>query len=232
MNGSSQTTKALFTVGHSNHDLERFVKLISRHEVSCVVDVRSVPYSQRCPQFNRDILENLLPKQRIRYLFLGEELGARRCETECYVEGKARYELIAKTYRFRSGIEYVERAAATERLALMCAETDPITCHRAILVCRHLRENSIQHILPGGQLENHAEMERRMLRLFDLDHGTLFEDVDASIEKAYALQGERIAYVDTGTRFEDSQIQEAHDDPALHDWVHEKKGGDVFHSPS
>src|SRR6266702_670007 len=144
MSGTSHTMKTLFTIGHSNHDLERFIKLLWHHDVGCILDVRSVPYSQRCPQFNKDVLEALLPKRQIRYTFLGEELGARRCEAECYVEGKARYELIAKTSRFRSGIEQVEQAAESDRLALMCAEADPITCHRAIPFARYLRKNNIQ----------------------------------------------------------------------------------------
>ena len=66
-----------------------------------------------------------------------------------------------------SGLERVRTGMRKYRLALMCAEKDPLTCHRAILVCRHLRPvvGDIVHILGDGSLETHGEAETRLLEV-------------------------------------------------------------------
>src|SRR5688500_10615354 len=106
------------------------------HKIAAVADVRSSPYSARLQQFNKPVLKNALEQVGIAYVFLGNELGARRSEQDCYVEGQARYDLIAKTPAFREGIARVLKGVEKYRMTLLCAEKDPITCHRTILVSR------------------------------------------------------------------------------------------------
>ena len=67
----------LFTIGHSTHSWEKFLELLRQHRIEAVADVRSSPYSQFNPHFNRESLQLALPQQGISYVFLGEELGAR-----------------------------------------------------------------------------------------------------------------------------------------------------------
>ena len=66
----------IFTIGHSTHELERFVELLKQHRIGAVADVRSMPYSRWQPQFNRDKLSVALKADGIAYVFLGKELGA------------------------------------------------------------------------------------------------------------------------------------------------------------
>ena len=68
------------------------------------------------------------------------------------------------------GLERIYRGAKHHQIALMCAEQDPITCHRAILVCKHLRNAGldVQHILKTGRLEPHEHLEHRLLKLHNL----------------------------------------------------------------
>jgi uncharacterized protein (DUF488 family) len=152
----------VLTIGHSTHPLETFVALLHRHRVAALADVRSAPYSRFNPQFNKDVLEKSLAVHGIRYVFLGHELGARSDDPSCYVNGRVQYARLASTDSFKSGIERVVRGANDFRLALMCAEKEPLECHRALLVARALAEIGIvvQHILPDGRLESHeAAME-------------------------------------------------------------------------
>jgi uncharacterized protein (DUF488 family) len=191
----------VFTIGHSTHTIEVFVELLKKHQVDVVADVRSAPYSGRYPQFSRDPLGAGLKQAGIQYVLLGRELGARREERECYVEGQAKYEKIARTAAFLDGIARVLKGADTYRIALMCAEQDPLTCHRTILICRHLKASQIpiQHILRDGNLEPHEEVERRLMleEREDPDQHDMFcesASAESALERAYTKRGERIAY--------------------------------------
>ena len=187
----------LFTIGHSNQECARFLELLGRHEITAVADVRSQPYSQFTPQFNRETLEAALGQRRIKYVFLGRELGARREERECYVVGQARYDRIRTLPLFQQGLERLRRGIMSERIALMCSEKDPITCHRTILVCRELRaEMAIGHILEDGGLESIADAETRLLKLMGLPEGDLFSEREELIERAYDMQARAIAYAE------------------------------------
>jgi uncharacterized protein (DUF488 family) len=191
--------RVLYTVGHSNHPLARFLELLAAHRIAAVGDVRSTPYSRRHPHFDRERLREELHRRGIAYLFLGAELGARPSDPGCYVEGKVSYARLAATHAFRAGLARVEEATREGRLALLCAERDPLGCHRAILVCRHLRrpDLSIRHILADGTLEAHAETERRLLALVGLEEVDLFEDEGRRLERAYEIQAERLAWART-----------------------------------
>jgi uncharacterized protein (DUF488 family) len=192
--------KELFTIGHSNHSMEHFLELLASESISGIVDVRSSPYSQYSPQFNKDVLERSLRDADIKYVFLGKELGARRSEDSRHVEGQPKYELIALLPAFRNGLERVLQLIDRYRVALMCSEADPLTCHRTILVCRELRKMhhdlQITHMLGDGATESHEEAERRLVRLHKLQP-ELFGDLTSQsglIERAYDLQAERIAF--------------------------------------
>jgi uncharacterized protein (DUF488 family) len=187
----------LFTVGHSNQECAKFMDLLSRHQVTAVADVRSQPYSQYTPQFNRETLESALGQRKIKYVFLGKELGARREERECYVAGQARYDRIKTLPLFLQGLERLRRGVQKERVTLMCSEKDPLTCHRTILVCRALRgEMEIGHILEDGTVEPQAAAESRLLEMMGLPEGDLFHDRGELIERAYDKQALAIAYTE------------------------------------
>lgn len=162
---------ALFTVGHSNHSIEAFIALLKQHKITAVADVRSSPYSRRFPQFNQVSLKETLKTANIAYVFLGDNLGARPKDQSCYIDGMARYDLIAATQGFANGIKRLIKGAEKYHITLMCAEQDPIVCHRAILVCPHLQDVglNIKHIHKNGVLEPHQTLEERLLKLHNLD---------------------------------------------------------------
>jgi uncharacterized protein (DUF488 family) len=187
--------RTLLTIGHSSHTAEAFVDLLKRHGVTAVADVRSTPFSRRHPQFDRGTLRRTLAAHEIAYAFLGVELGARPTDPECYVGEQASYERIAATELFAEGLARLRRGIASHRVAVMCAEGEPIECHRMILVCRHVRGPglAIEHILADGRLEPNVETEARLVKRTRAAQGRLFEG-DDPVERAYAIQAERIAY--------------------------------------
>ncbi|HEX9429468.1 MAG TPA: DUF488 domain-containing protein [Candidatus Bathyarchaeia archaeon] len=192
----SKMSQELYTIGHSTHPLSQFLDLLVKHGISAICDVRSNPYSRLYPQFNRESLQKELALHNIAYVFLGEELGARSSDSSCYEGGKVQYNRLAATDAFRRGIERVKKGIQRYRVALMCAEKDPLTCHRTILVCRHLKapDVSIRHILDNGRIEPHEASERRLIKLVGVEQGDLFQDFRELLERAYDLQGQRIAY--------------------------------------
>ncbi len=205
----------IFTIGHSNHSIEAFITLLHKHGVTALADVRSHPYSRYLPHFNYAELKPALLNAGIQYVFLGKELGARPNDSSCYVDGKAVYEKIASTQHFTEGIQRILKGAENYKIALMCAEQDPITCHRSILICQHLQKFNlnINHILKNGNLESHSSLEERLLELHQLKSPqqvqlSLFSDLsfsqesnhnysrEESLQLAYKRQGEQIAYVE------------------------------------
>jgi len=189
-------TEQVYTIGHSTHSAKRLIQLLRTYEITAVADVRSQPYSRVNPQFNRERLRTELKAVGIAYVFLGRELGGRTEDKSCYVEGKVQYALVARTSLFQEGLARIAQGMGTHRIALMCAEKDPLTCHRAILVCRHLAARGIaaQHVLEGGGLESHEDALIRLLRELGIDERDLFHSREDLIVDAYFRRGQQIAY--------------------------------------
>jgi len=180
--------KIIYAIGHSDHTIERFIELLKIHGITAVADVRSAPYSRRHPQFNKDAIDDSLKAVGIAYVFLGKELGAR--------QQVADFDSIALTDGFKSGIERVLKGSEDHRIALMCAEKEPLNCHRTLLVCRNLKKQAIDimHILYDGTLEYHRDTESRLLKLTGCDKEELFMSDTERLELAYKKRGGDIAY--------------------------------------
>lgn len=205
----------VYTIGHSTHPLADFEALLRRHNVTAICDVRSTPFSRTNPQYNRENLKTFLPTAGMVYVFLGAELGARSMDPECYVDGKVQYDRLARTELFRKGIDRIRDGMREHRIALMCAEKDPLQCHRTILVARHLDEHGIavEHIREDGRLESHDEALSRLLAMLKLSTEDMFRSRREVIVDAYRLQGERIAYVtkEVGSKAATSPNDNLHD---------------------
>jgi uncharacterized protein (DUF488 family) len=186
----------LFTIGHSNHSVEQFINLLKKHDVNALCDVRSTPYSRYTPQFNRESLKNELTRHHIIYIYLGAELGPRSSDPACYEGGKVQYGRLACTDLFKQGLSRLRKGMKSYRIALMCAEKDPLMCHRTILVCRNLRGDDIviRHILEDGSLEDNRDAEIRLMKQLKIDPADLFSTEADQIQRAYDLQSEKVAY--------------------------------------
>jgi len=189
--------REVFTIGHSNREFADLLALLQQYGITAVGDVRSQPYSRRYPQFSREPLEKALKEAGILYVFLGRELGARSDDPRCYENGSAKYERIAATELFQSGLDRVERGMATHRLALLCAEKEPLNCHRFALVSRELAKRGVAvlHILEDGRAEPHEKTVARMLQALHLPEVDLFRSHDEIVATAYQMHGDKIAYV-------------------------------------
>jgi len=195
----SKLKRRVFTIGHSNHEFAKLLGLLRQHGVTAVADVRSAPYSRRYPQFSREPLEKALAEAGITYVFLGKELGARSDDPRCYENGSVKFDRLARTELFQSGLDRVERGIATHTISLLCAEKEPLDCHRTILVSRHLeaRGVTVVHILEDGRLEPHAQTVARLLASLQEPEADLFRSREEILSEAYEKWGDRIAYTRT-----------------------------------
>ena len=187
----------LYSIGHSNHPIDEFLRLLMTAGITAIADVRSRPFSRRNPQFNRDRLAASLAGHGIAYVFLGQELGARSDDASCYEDGKVQYSRLMATSLFKSGIDRLLLGAEKYRVALMCAEKEPLNCHRTLLVSRALEERGVivMHVLSDGTVESHDQTMARLVELVGLSKGDLFLNQSDLIAAACKIRENQVAYV-------------------------------------
>jgi uncharacterized protein (DUF488 family) len=189
----------IYSIGYSSYAIADFIKAIIAYRIDVIADVRSQPYSRHKPEYNRESLKQTLKRNGIAYAFLGDQCGARIQAPECYVNGKVSFELVTHNKDFQTGLQRLRKGMQVHRIAIMCAERDPINCHRAILICRNLRAHDvvINHIVDNGLIENHLDTEKRLIRIHGLDKALLYPTEAERLDEAYRLQSDVIAYVES-----------------------------------
>jgi uncharacterized protein (DUF488 family) len=200
------TTARVLTIGHSNHSVEKLLDLLRVHNVTAIADVRSSPYSRANPDFNREFLQQKLKDSGIMYVFLGRELGARPNDPGYYERGRVQFSRLSQSALFKEGLDRVMKGAGLFCLALLCAEKEPLACHRTLLVARELvaRGVLVAHIHADGSLEAHDEAMGRLVRMLGMPAKDLYRTPEEVVSDACALQEQRIAYVDEDLREEAS----------------------------
>ena len=196
----------VLTIGHSNIPADRFVALLRAAGVGAIADVRTTPFSRFCPWFTVKNLAPLLEQNGIGYLPYGAALGGRPHNPELYCDGVADYEAMARQDEFRAGLDRLTADAARVRprgcICLMCAEREPLDCHRCLLVARALaaRGLPVGHVLHDGAIEPHAATEHRLFALAG-DEGDLFAaGLEQRIAAAYRRRARAVAYRAQGTK--------------------------------
>jgi len=186
----------LFTIGHSNIGAERFDGMLRGTGVNALADVRSTPTSRRFPWFSGKNLAARLRQADIAYAALGDALGGRPSDPGLYRDGVADYEAMARSGKFRAGIDRLLDLAARHRVCLLCAEREPLDCHRCLLVARALAERgcTIGHILHDGTIEPHAATEQRLLALDGTAADLFATGQRERLAAAYRSRARAVAY--------------------------------------
>ena len=167
----------LFTIGHSTHPLDGFLRLLARHGIEALADIRRFPGSRKYPHFNRDGLASALPEAGVEYRWF-EALGGRRKGS-----GGSPRNLGLRNESFRNYADYMTTAefheavgqlldlARRKRTAFMCSEGLFWRCHRR-LVSDYLlaRGIEVRHIMPDGELRPHTLTEGARIDGGDLSY--------------------------------------------------------------
>lgn len=182
---SGKPAPALYSIGHSNHSLERFLELLRANSVEVLADVRSRPYSGYSPHFSREPLAAALADAGIVYEFLGRELGGQPDHPDYYDEkGRALYWKMAQAETFQDGLARLRTMLERRTTAMMCSEEDPSMCHRRHLITRVLVEQGVNvlHVRGTGIVESEQVVRER--EITDEDNQlTLFEEEERERER-------------------------------------------------
>jgi uncharacterized protein (DUF488 family) len=198
---SKKTPYRLYTIGHSNQEMSDLLGILIRHEIHLVCDVRSRPGSFRFPQFNREPLMTQLANARIIYQFFGDQFGGRPIDSRYYrSDGLVDYAARRNAPDFLEATDRVIGLLQSQNVVLMCAEEDPLHCHRFLLICPALVQRGVLpwHLRRGAAIETQRDAEDRLLQLHgfaDVTSNSLFSQGRAgALEDALRLQSEQYGF--------------------------------------
>ncbi len=153
----------VMTIGHSTRPLDEFIQLLLDHQVTLLVDVRTVPRSRHNPQFNRDTLPDVLKLSGIGYEHMSGLGGLRHSSLKDSPNGgwrNASFRNFAdymQMQEFAENLHELIEIAKRERIALMCAETLPWRCHRSLIAdALLLRAVAVRHIIDARHIQEHS----------------------------------------------------------------------------
>ncbi len=191
----------IYTIGHSQHQLEHFLDMLKKNNVNYVIDVRSTPYSKFAQDYDRENIKKYLEDNEIHYTYMGKHFGARQENQSLYTsEGYLDFSKVEESKFFQDAIQNVMKGMETNRIALMCTEKQPIDCHRAILVGNAFFNKgcNVEHILPDGSVQTHGELNEELLDMYFPTRNQLhlFEvhTEEGDLKEAYKMRNKAIGY--------------------------------------
>ena len=155
----------LYTIGHSNHSLKDFLKLLEVKGIKKLVDVRSAPYSKYSPHFNKNDIKKSLESKGISYFYLGNKIGGRPSNKSYYKDDKVIYQLLEMDEKYKEGIKNLEDIIEDKRTVLMCSEENPHRCHRHKLITPTLikKRYDVTHIRGDGTTEEVQDRQSTLI---------------------------------------------------------------------
>ncbi len=153
---------SVYTIGHSTRSLEEFLRLLQGHQIDRLVDVRSVPRSRRCPQFNKETLPDALQAAGLGYLHMPGLGGWRRGRADSPNTGWRNasfrgYADYMQTESFAESLAGLLEEAKKSTVAIMCAEAVPWRCHRSLIAdALVVHGAAVFHILGTGAPAPHS----------------------------------------------------------------------------
>lgn len=194
----------IYTIGYTSFNIEKIVEVLKKYKITYLIDVRSVPKSSYYKDFDDSNLMPLLKANGILYRNYKKEFGARQENKDFYnSKGFLDFNIFSQSKQFNDGIEKMKKAQNMGYvICLMCAEKDPINCHRTILIARNLDKKGfvIKHILATEELCEQKDIDKRLLEKYYPNRFqlSLFSENnltdEEAIEKAYKLKNEEIGF--------------------------------------
>ncbi|WKV85855.1 DUF488 domain-containing protein [Pseudomonas sp. B24_DOA] len=150
----------IFTIGHSTRPIDVFIQMLKSFDVNAVVDIRTVPRSRTNPQYNLDVLPDLLAESDIQHYQIASLGGLRKKsktvpdEVNAFWDNRSfhNYADYAFSEEFEEGLNQLLQLSDSRRCAIMCSEAVWWRCHRRI-VADYLLSRGVEvlHIMDIGK---------------------------------------------------------------------------------
>lgn len=196
--------KAIYTIGYTSFDVDKFVDVLKKYHITCLIDVRSIPKSSYYKDFDDLNISHILANNGIVYRNYKIEFGARQDNKSFYnIKGYLDFDIFAQSKQFNDGIEKIKKAQEMGYVVcLMCAEKDPINCHRTILIARNLDKKGfeVKHILASEGVCIQKDIDDRLVEKYFPNRSqiSIFSEnnltYDEMLEKAYKIRNEEIGF--------------------------------------
>lgn len=195
--------KKIYTIGYTSFNIHKFLEILKQYRIGCVIDVRSVPKSTYYIDFDSNVLSKVLRQHNILYRNYAKEFGARQDDYRFFPNKYLDFNLFCKSINFEEGINKIKKAHELNYVpCLMCAEKDPINCHRAIMVGKGLADRGFEvlHIMADGLTTSQEELTLRLLDMYFPRRNQLsfFSEDNKSkeefIEEVYRLRNKDIGF--------------------------------------
>ncbi|MBN9647980.1 DUF488 domain-containing protein [Terrisporobacter glycolicus] len=196
----------IYTLGHSNYPFDKFIEILKKYNIDCVVDIRAIPYSKYNTQYNKEFFQTNLKRLGYTYIYMADEFGARRKTRASYNnEGYADFAKVILEDDFKKGIQRLKVGCIKGyKIVLLGAMQEPIRCPRGILVGKELLKEGfdVKHIMHEGNLKTQKYLEELLLEKYfqqrnQLTIDALFDnhmDTDNMIKESYKLANKEIGY--------------------------------------
>lgn len=196
----------VYTLGHSNYPFDKFIEILKKYNINCVVDIRAIPYSKYNTQYNKEFFQNNLKKLGYTYIYMADEFGAKRKTKESYnSQGYADFDKVILEKDFKRGGERLKVGCNKGyKIVLLGAMQEPIRCPRAILVGRQLVKEGfdVKYIMHEGNLKTQNDLEELLLEKYFEQRNQLTIDNllgnsmsrEDMIEESYKLANKEIGY--------------------------------------
>ncbi len=188
----------IYTIGYATKSYPVFLEQLKRYRISALVDVRSVPFSARFKEFDQPNLQRALPKEKIHYIYMGDHLGPRSKDPAHYHDNRQiDFDKLNQSPLFLQGIDRLKKGLEKRyTIAMMCAEKDPASCHRSLLIAKYMADKidwEIKHILYDGELEDQQSLMARLVEQQGLCCDML-SDKETITQQAYEAQCQAVNY--------------------------------------
>lgn len=196
----------IYTLGHSNYPFDKFIEILKKYNINCVVDIRAIPYSKYNTQYNKEFFQSNLKKLGYTYIYMADEFGAKRKTRISYNdEGYADFDKVILEDDFKRGIERIKMGCSKNyKIVILGAMQEPIRCPRAILLGKELIKEGfdVKHIMHEGNLKTQEELEEQLLEKYFEGRNQLTMDSllgnamsrEDMINESYKLANKEIGY--------------------------------------
>ncbi|GAB3107035.1 DUF488 domain-containing protein [Aestuariicella hydrocarbonica] len=188
----------LYSIGYATKPIDTFIAQLQRYGISALADVRSVPFSKVFFDYHQGAIEGHLKRAGIQYVYLGNELGPRSKDDNHYDDCRqVQFDRLMHSPLFQQGLARLKTGLQRGfHIGLMCAEKDPASCHRSLLIgyaFKHELGMELQHITHEGELESQQSLEERLPTMHNLEED-LFLTTQEKLKQAYQLQLKKTSY--------------------------------------